>query len=65
MGWKSTMGIKKEDALKEVLLKILEANDTDLEDILEILTPNSGYNYSIVDDYDGDYSFYYSGYLGE
>lgn len=65
MGWRSTMDITREDALKEIMGKLLRASDDELEDVLLSLFEDSLYNYNIVSRYeDEDDEDYYRRYRG-
>lgn len=49
MGWKSTIRIPRRMVISEILSRVTEASDKDLEDVLEILHGNyAGFNYDIV-----------------
>lgn len=45
------MAITANDALKEVLVKILDASSGQLAEVLESLTPHRKFRYTIVPDY--------------
>jgi hypothetical protein len=56
MGWKSTITITRSQAIGAIMQKILDANDSELADILDNLVfgdnsdlPWYGYNFQIVD----------------
>lgn len=51
MSWKSTMEITREDILKEILSRLINASDKQLEDFLVDLTPNMPFNYRVVSEY--------------
>jgi hypothetical protein len=55
MGWKSTIEITRAEAL-HIILNVLGQYPNDvtndrLSEVLEALTPDGPYNYSVVDDY--------------
>lgn len=57
MGWKSTIDITREEAIRLVLERIYNCNDTELADVVERLgygedsdLPYFGYNFNITHD---------------
>lgn len=63
MGAYSTMSITREDALKEILSRIVGAPDGVLEDLLfDIVGQKALYNFRVVSQYDNDGSLEYSQY---
>jgi hypothetical protein len=51
MGWHSTMEITAADARKLILSKIPGLSDVQLEDMLDSMLYDKGYNFSVVDAY--------------
>jgi hypothetical protein len=62
MGWKSTMGITRGDAMTEIMARLDAASDDALAEILEELVDNEGptgkglhgHNFSIITEYPKD-----------
>ena len=59
MGWKSTLKITREDAIREILARVTTASNTQLSSMLDAFSedpsfpnPLYGHNFTIVEYYD-------------
>lgn len=61
MGARTTIDITRPDAIREILSRLLMANDQQIANVLEdLLDRHQLYNFSIVDDYNGTWPYKYN-----
>lgn len=59
MGWKSSMEITREDAINEIMKRLLSASNEELVDVMDGLFGEKGYNFRIIGYYEGESYYYY------